>query len=299
MTAWKKITALAASALMVAGLAACGTSGSGADSSTSSDGKLEVVASINQWGSVAADLGGEHVEVTNIMNKTNVEAHDYEPTSQDVAKFHSAQVAIVNGADYDSWATKAAQDTKAELVDAAETAGIKDGDNPHVWFSAKVRSSTADAITAAYQQADPEHKDDYTKLNKDWHAKADALEAKIKEASAKTKNLPYAATESVAAYLADDLAMKDATPRGYAQASANESEPTPTDIKKFQDALKSGNIRMLVLNTQESNSTTEQIVKAAQSADVPTVELTEQMPAEYNDLLDWMGALVDQFAAAA
>ena len=50
-------------------------------------------------------------------------------------------------------ATKAAQPTKATLVTAAETAGIKEGDNPHVWFSAKVRSNTADAITAAYQKA--------------------------------------------------------------------------------------------------------------------------------------------------
>ena len=70
-------------------------------------------------------------------------------TSQDVAKFGTAKVAVVNGADYDPWATKAAQPTKATLVTAAETAGIKEGDNPHVWFSAKVRSNTADAITAA------------------------------------------------------------------------------------------------------------------------------------------------------
>lgn len=130
-------------------MAACGSSnaaGSKSDSSSAaSSGKIEVVASINQWGSVAKDLGGSNVEVTNIMTKTNVEAHDYEPTSQDVAKFGTAKVAVVNGADYDPWATKAAQSTKATLVTAAETAGIKEGDNPHVWFSAKVRSNTADA----------------------------------------------------------------------------------------------------------------------------------------------------------
>ena len=44
----------------------------------------------------------------------------------------------------------------------------------------------ADAITAAYQKADPSHKDDYAKLNKEWHAKEDQLESKIKETSAKT-----------------------------------------------------------------------------------------------------------------
>ena len=243
---------------------------------------------------MAKDLGGSNVEVTNIMTKTNVEAHDYEPTSQDVAKFGTAKVAVVNGADYDPWATKAAQSTKATLVTAAETAGIREGDNPHVWFSAKVRSNTADAITAAYQKADPSHKDDYAKFNKDWHAKEDQLESKIKDTSSKTENLPYAATESVAWYLADDLKMTDATPKGY----ANESEPTPADIKDFQDTLKVGSIKMLVFNSQEANSTTDQITGAAKDANVPIVELTEQMPKQYTNLLDWMSALVDQFAAA-
>ena len=294
----RAVAGVAAASMLVA-VAACGTS---KDNKTAGgeggSGTIEVVASINQWGSVAKDLGGSHVDVTNIMTKTNVEAHDYEPTSQDVAKFGTAKVAIVNGADYDPWASKAASATKATLVTAAETAGIKEGDNPHVWFSAKVRNNTADAITAAYQKADPSHKDDYAKLNKEWHAKEDQLESKIKETSAKTEGLPYAATESVAWYLADDLKMTDATPKGYAQASANESEPTPADIKDFQDTLKAGFIKMFVFNSQEANSTTDQITGAAKDANVPIVELAEQMPKQYTNLLDWMSALVDQFAAA-
>ena len=132
----KRALAIAAAAATLLSMAACGSSnaasGKSDSSGAASSGKIEVVASINQWGSVAEDLGGSNVEVTNIMTKTNVEAHDYEPTSQDVAKFGTAKVAVVNGADYDPWATKAAQPTKATLVTAAETAGIKEGDNPHV-----------------------------------------------------------------------------------------------------------------------------------------------------------------------
>ena len=293
----RAVAGVAAASMLVA-VAACGTSKDNKTAGGEGGGTIEVVASINQWGSVAKDLGGSHVDITNIMTKTNVEAHDYEPTSQDVAKFGTAKVAVVNGADYDPWASKAASATKATLVTAAETAGIKEGDNPHVWFSTKVRNNTADAITAAYQKADPSHKDDYAKLNKEWHAKEDQLESKIKETSAKTEGLPYAATESVAWYLADDLKMTDATPKGYAQASANESEPTPADIKDFQDTLKAGFIKMFVFNSQEANSTIDQITGAAKDANVPIVELAEQMPKQYTNLLDWMSALVDQFAAA-
>ena len=247
---------------------------------------------------MAKDLGGDLVDVTEIMTNTNVEAHEYEPSSQDVAKFKDATVAVVNGADYDPWASKASESTKATLVDAAETAGKKEGDNPHVWFSADVRTKTSDAITAAYEKVLPDQKSKFEELNKAWKQKESATEAKIKEASSKLQGLPYAATESVAWYLADDLGMKDTTPSGYAQASANESEPSPSDLKQYVDTLAGGSIKLLVFNSQETDATTDQITSAAKAANVPIVELTEQMPSQYDDLTDWMDALVDQFAAA-
>ena len=126
----RTVAGVAAASMLVA-VAACGTSKDNKTAGGEGGGTIEVVASINQWGSVAKDLGGSHVDVTNIMTKTNVEAHDYEPTSQDVAKFGTAKVAVVNGADYDPWASKAASATKATLVTAAETAGIRQGAQQH------------------------------------------------------------------------------------------------------------------------------------------------------------------------
>lgn len=295
--------AASVAAVTLLSVGACGSSsatnnGNATSSAASSDGRISVVASINQWGSVAKDLGGDLVDVTEIMTNTNVEAHEYEPTSQDVAKFKDAAVTVVNGADYDPWASKAAESTKTTLVDAAATAGKQEGDNPHVWFSADVRTKTADAITAAYEKALPDQKSKFEDLNKAWKQKESATESKIKEASSKLQGLPYAATESVAWYLADDLGMKDATPSGYVQASANESEPSPSDIKEYTDTLAGGSIKLLVFNTQEADSTTNQITDAAKAANVPIVELTEQMPSQYSDLTDWMDALVDQFADA-
>ena len=49
---------------------------------------------------------------------------------------------------------------------------------------------------------------------------------------------------------------------------------------------------MLIFNAQEVNATTEQITAAAKQADVPIIEVSEQMPSSYSSLLDWMSALV-------
>lgn len=293
-----RITRIAIAALasvgMLASVAACGSS----QSTSEKNGTIEVVASVNQWGTVAKTLGGDNVNVTSIINSTNVDAHDYEPTTSDIAKLQKAQVIIVNGAGYDAWAVKAAQTANATIVNAAEVGGVNDGENPHVWFSADVRKAVAQAITEAYEQADAAKKNDFDKMNDQWTAEENNVESKITEVKQKTDGLAYAATESVASYLAEDMGLTDATPSGYARATANESEPTPTDIKQFTDALKAGEIKLLVVNTQEESELTGKITDAAKSVEVPMVELTEQMPEQYDSLTAWMGGLVDTFSQA-
>ena len=283
-----------ASVGMLASVAACGSG----QSTSGKKGTIEVVASVNQWGTVAKALGGDNVNVTSIINSTNVDAHDYEPTTSDIAKLQKAQVVIVNGAGYDAWAVKAAQTANATIVNAAEIGGVNDGENPHVWFSADVRKAVAQAITEAYEQADAAKKSDFDKMNDQWTTEENNVESKIAEVKQKTDGLTYAATESVASYLAEDMGLADATPSGYARATANESEPTPTDIKQFTDALKAGEIKLLVVNTQEESELTGKITDAAKSVEVPMVELTEQMPEQYDSLTAWMEGLVDAFSQA-
>lgn len=283
-----------ASVGMLASVAACGSG----RSSSEKNGTIEVVASVNQWGTVAKTLGSGNVNVTSIINSTNVDAHDYEPTTSDIAKLQKAQVIIVNGAGYDAWAVKAAQSANATIVNAAAVGGVNDGENPHVWFSADVRKAVAQAITEAYEQADAAKKSDFDKLHDQWKSEENNVESKIAEVKQKSDGLAYAATESVASYLAEDMGLTDATPSGYARATANESEPTPTDIRQFADALKSGEIKLLIVNTQEESELTGKITNAAKSANVPMVELTEQMPEQYDSLTAWMESLVDVFSKA-
>lgn len=294
-----RIVRIAVSALgsvvLLSSAVACGPARSAAGAA---DGGISVVASVNQWGTVAEAVGGDGVHVTSIINSTNVDAHDYEPTTADIVKLQKAQVIVVNGAGYDSWAVKAAESTKATVVNAAEVGGVKEGDNPHIWFSASVRKATASAIVKAYEQADPSGKSGFEKLGKQWQAEESAVESKISDVRKKAEGLNYAATESVAYYLAEDMGLKDVTPAGYAQASANEGEPTASDIRQYIDVLKSGNVKILVVNVQEESNMTKKLTDAAESAKVPEVELTEQMPDEYDSLTDWMADLVDSFAEA-
>lgn len=284
----------------VAAVSACSTSGTAnAGNAESEDGNgnavITVIASSNQWGSLAKDLGGEYVDVTSILNNTGTDAHDYEPTTNDISKIQNAQVAIVNGAGYDDWALKAAQQSsKTLVVDAADVSGVKTGDNPHIWFSSNARIKTADAITADYIKLQPEHKAQFEQLHKTWLEEEEQLDKDLKEFAKDKGSKNYAAVESVAQYLAEDMGLTDVTPKGYKQAAANESEPTPSDIKSFTDLLKQGDMRMLITNSQEPSEMNDQLVAAADSGNVPVVDVTEQMPEQYKSLHEWMRALAKQ-----
>src|SRR5215471_12025796 len=65
---------------------------------------VDVVAVENFWGSLARQLGGTHVKVTSIISNPNADPHDYEPTARDGRDIAAAQVLIVNGVGYDTWA---------------------------------------------------------------------------------------------------------------------------------------------------------------------------------------------------
>src|SRR5579864_9733615 len=99
---------------------------------------IHVVAAENFWGSLAAQLGGNRVQVTSVITNPSTDPHDYEPTAVDARTLAGAELVIVNGIGYDPWAPKllAANPVKGRLVlTVGDLVGIKPGGNPHRWYS--------------------------------------------------------------------------------------------------------------------------------------------------------------------
>lgn len=292
--------ALAAGLSMIIAAGACGNNASQQGSSSGTQGSaINVVSSINQWGSLAKEIGGSKVKVTSILSNPNVEAHEFEPKANDVAQFSKTDVTIYNGADYDPWAAKAAKGTKATVIDVAEEAGIKEGGNPHIWFMAKARETAAKKLAEAFKKARPSDSAYFDSQYNAWKKSEEKFTQAAAEAKKSIEGKKYAATESVASYLASDLGLEDSTPSGYANAAANESEPSANDIKEFTDILSQKKVSFLFVNDQETDSTTETITKAADSAKVPIVHITESMPSQYSTLSEWMIGITKQVTEAA
>src|SRR5439155_10348223 len=125
----------AAAVLLTGALAGCATTPTGATSGNATT--LNVVAAENFWGSLATQLGGEHVTVTSIIDNPDADPHDYEPTARDGRAIAAARLVVVNGVGYDPWADKLVAANPVDnrtVLNVGDLVGVKAGGNPHRWY---------------------------------------------------------------------------------------------------------------------------------------------------------------------
>ena len=140
--------------LLVLGAAGCGDSSAGAT--------LDVVASTNVYGDIAAQIGGSHVHVTSLLDNPNADPHLFEPGTQNGLAVAEARLAIQNGAGYDDFMGKleAASPSKSRIVvTIADVLDVHGRDaNPHVWYDVprlpRIAGSIATGLASAADRLD-------------------------------------------------------------------------------------------------------------------------------------------------
>ncbi|MFE2996145.1 metal ABC transporter solute-binding protein, Zn/Mn family [Nocardia sp. NPDC059246] len=288
----KRAMAAAACAVAVVGVAtACSTS---SKSSESSSGKLEVVATINAWGSIAAQLGGDKVHETSIITNPDTDPHDYEPSPADARTVAGAKVFISNGIGYDAWSDKLlaanpGQD-RTELTVGKELGVAEDG-NPHQWYSPASVTKIVDAITADYKKADPADAayfdDQRTKFVGTALAKYNGLVADIK---AKYAGTPVGASESIFSPLSDALGLELITPAAFLKAISEGTDPAPADKAAIDQQIATKALKVYVYNTQNSTPDVQAQVDAVKKQGIEVSTVTETLAPADATFQDWQSA---------
>ncbi|TFV86401.1 zinc ABC transporter substrate-binding protein [Blastococcus sp. CT_GayMR16] len=282
-------------ALTTLAVAAC--SGGSDDGSTVATGNadacpgevVDVVVSVGQWSDVVRSIGGDCANVTTIVASGAVDPHDFEPGTADLAAFSDADLVVVNGADYDSWAEDAveSQDPAPAVLDVADLVDAPDGADPHLWYEPEAVHAIGPALADELTRASPDAAPFFEERAAAWQAGLrpylDAVLALGSSVSGRT----YAATEPVFDRMAAALGLVDATPEGYRRASSNDSDPAPGDLAAFESALADGSVDVLIYNTQTSGSVPEQLRAAAEAAGVPVVEVSESPPDASGSFIAW------------
>lgn len=243
--------------------------------------QIHVVAAESTWGSIAAQLGGNRVQVTSIISNPSIDPHAYEPTARDARAFAGAQMIVANGIGYDTWAAKliAANPVSGRVVlTVGDVVGAKPGGNPHVWYSPADVRRVAAAIAKAYVKLAPKNAD-YFRARERWFA-AKALAAYDEYVSTIRRRLggtAVGASESIFSPLAQALGLRLVTPSSFLKAISEGAEPTAADITTIERQIAKREIKVWVFNSQNSTPDVARLTAAARKRRIPVVSITETL----------------------
>ncbi len=284
---------LAVATLLLSG---CGSS------SPSSSGRPVVVAAENFWGSIAGQLAGDRATVQSIITNPAQDPHSYEPTSTDARTLATARLAIVNGVGYDPWAPKllAANPNPGRMVlTVGDLFGLKEGDNPHRWYSPADVTTVADAITADLKNLDRKDAAYYDRQRARFETTGlgqyHRLIATIKRRYA---GVPVGASESIFALQAPALGLNLITPYSFMKAIGEGTEVTAQDTVTTQRQIASHQIEVWIYNSQNATPEIQRLNALARANRVPIVTITETLSPAAASFERWQVAQLERIEQA-
>jgi zinc/manganese transport system substrate-binding protein len=289
------VVAAVCTAAVVVGAVACSSKAPQSPSSSSSSGapaaKLQVVATINAWGSIASQLGGDRIQETSIITNPDTDPHSYEPSAADARTVGGAAVVVENGIGYDAWADKImASNPNAQrtVLNVGQIVGVPEDGNPHQWYAPDSVSKVIDAITAQYKKSDPNDAayfdQQHDQFVKQGLAKYHSLIADIK---AKYTGTPVGASESIFTPLSDALGLKLITPAEFLKDTSEGTDPSPADKATIDQQIATKAMKVYVFNSQNSSPDVQAQVDAAKNQNIPVTTVTETLSPASATFQDW------------
>src|SRR5260221_996356 len=277
-------------------LAACGstTIATSNNGNSTSDKTIQVVAAENFWGSIAAQVGGSHVQVTSIIVDPNADPHSYEPTTTDARTVADAQYVIVNGAGYDPWTDKLLQANPAsgrKELNVGNFNGKHAGDNPHMWYNPNYVTAVVNKIRDDLKAIDPGNATAFdqsaqaflTTGLKQYHDLIGAIKAKY-------SGTRVGATESIFSYLASALGLNLVTPYSYLKAVSEGQDISAADEATVEQQIKQKQIKILVYNSQNTPNNIQKLINLGKTNHIPVATITETLTPVTASYQDWQSA---------
>lgn len=280
--------------LLITFLTSCGTNTA---NSSGNSGAVRVIVAENFWGSIAAQVGGKHAQVTSIITDPNADPHSYSPTPNDVKSIADAQYVIYNGAGYDPWFNQELQANPTsgrKELNVGDLNGKKEGDNPHMWYNPDYVTAVVNKIRDDLKAIDPTDASAFdqsaqTFLTTGLQRYHDLI-ASIK---AKYQGTPVGATESIFAYMAPALGLNLITPPSYLNAVSEAREISPADEATVEQQINQNKIKILVYNSQNTPNNIQALIQLAQAAHIPVATITETLSPKDATFQDWQSTQLE------
>ncbi|MEN0102229.1 MAG: zinc ABC transporter substrate-binding protein [Curtobacterium sp.] len=291
---------------LVAGAAALALTGcatSSASTNDSGDDTIKVVASTNVYGSLVETIGGDHVDVTSILNDPSQDPHSFESSAKTQLAVSKADLLIENGGGYDDFMTTLSDSskTKADTINVVKLSGLDKGDdaefNEHVFYSYPTMVKFVADVSKRLGTVDSADKATFEKNAEALTSKLEDLESQTADLKKQYDGEKVTYTEPVPGYLFDAIGLDNVTPDDFSEAIEEGDDVPPAALNDTLKLYSSHTAKLLAYNEQTSSPETEQVKKAAEDNGVPVVGVTETLPKGKN-YVSWQQANIDAVQAA-
>ena len=282
------ITAFAATAAL--GLGSFNLAYAAGTEDTSSEKKLNVMASFYPMYDFATKVGGDKVEVTNMV-PAGTEPHDWEPAATDVKNLEEADVFIYNGAGMEHWTEdvldaldnkdlkvveasrgltllEGKEEDEEETEDSSSDSDASDEStsdedssdseityDPHVWLNPLNAKAEMENIKNAFVEADPDNKDYYEQNYETYAEKFDQLDKEYKDGLSNTKSKDLITSHEAFGYLCQAYGLNQVGIEGLSP----DSEPDASRMNEIIKFAKENNVKTIFFEELVSPKVSETI----------------------------------------
>lgn len=274
----KSLKVIILSLLSLILLAACGNAKDGEKKETDND-KLKVVTSFTIIADMAREIGGEHVEVYNLV-PSGTDPHEYEPLPNDIKAATDADVLFYNGLNLEGgkngWffkmvdAVNQKEDNIFNLTEKVEPKYLSGGDgrdeemNPHAFIDPAVGVLMAEAMRDGLVQKHPTKRDEITELGDAYVQRLKDLDEEFAEriSTIPEESRVLVTSERAFQYLNDHYGLKEA----FIWEIDTEENGSPKQIKELVHFIQNNNVPVLFV---ESNVDTRPMEAVSKESGVP------------------------------
>ncbi|MGI8863163.1 MAG: metal ABC transporter solute-binding protein, Zn/Mn family [Solirubrobacteraceae bacterium] len=268
-----------------------GCSGTADGTGGSQGGRLEIVAAESFWGSIASQLAGDRATVHSVIVDPAQDPHSYEPVPADARALATAQLVIVTGTGYDTWAQRLLSANPAPRrleLDVGQLLGLTTGDNPHRWYSPTDVEAVANAITSKLERLQPESRAYFSQRRSAVeHTALAAYHALINRIRARYAGMPVGASESIFALLAPSLGLRLLTPPSFMKAITEGTDVSARDTIQTQRQIAAHQIKVWVYNAQNATPQVQRLNALARAQGVPIATITETLSPASSSFQQW------------
>ncbi len=212
--------------------------------------KLQITASFYPMYFFASQIGGDKAQVYNIT-PASAEPHDYEPTTQDIARISGSNMVVLNGGKLEAWGDKIKDQLKgANVLIVTSGEGLADKEisengkkiqDPHIWQNPLLAKKQVVAIEKGYEKIDPKDAAYFQANAKKLQAELDQLNNEFKQGLSRCQKKDFVTSHAAFGYLAAQYGINQVAISGVSP----DEEPSSQKLAEITNLVKKQDIKII------------------------------------------------------